>query len=363
MYNGHLSSQEYSFFSLNNKLSTSDSCKRKLLFVFNNNNFLKNNEYFNPIDEGITYLGAVYNPYLSLVNSNKITINAGWYGILYSGRNKISVSVPYYNVTWKFYDGYFLKIGNINGFHFHRLPEPLYSNDHIYSKMPESGIQIAAERKHHSTDIWLNWENFILPGDNTNELFVMGGRSFIYLKGIDSEKNIALTLNGMAAHKGGQVGSGGNIVSLLNSAIGLMYFINPHSGNIDSAGVRNDFYGYNDVSPLKQQLYSKGWGNYSTAFIKTNHFFFEGGFWYGRHFIASRGEWLFQSVSNLYTVYWEPSNRIITGKAAWYYEADKNINAGIGGGLYYDINSKNTDFYYQFHLIINLSFLIKEFPK
>lgn len=360
VFNLRLRAQDESFFLTPEKKtnSFSNSC---LFFRFDNLNFLKNNEYFNPIDEGITFLGATFNPRLALVLNKNFTIIAGWYGFLYSGRDKMSLSIPYYNVTWNFTEGYFLKMGNINGFHNHRLPEPLFSFDRIYSTAPETGVQITADRKHHSTDIWLSWEKYILPGDDFKEEFVMGGRSFIFLKPSGSKGNIALSLNGIAAHKGGQVGSpDGRICTLMNSAVGILAYLKPIQGSSDSIGIRNDFYGFKDVSPVKQQLYSMGWGNYTTVFTRYKGFYFEGGLWYGKHYIATRGEWLFQSVSNLYTVYWEPSNLLITAKGGWMYSEDKPVNVGIGGGCYYDTYLKNLDFYYQFHIYVRLSYLLKE---
>jgi len=336
--------------------------KQCLYFSFDNLNFLKNNEYFNPVDEGITYIGSSFNPHFDLLLNNRLSVSAGWFGILYSGRSKISNSIPYYNVTWNLYNGWKLRMGHIDGFNAHRLPEPIFSADRRYENSPETGLQVTADRKHHSSDIWLNWEKFILPGDNFKEEFVMGGRSFIFINPSGSRKNVALSLNGIAAHKGGQVGSAGEHLStLMNSAVGIIAFIKPNESTDDSIGIRNDFCGYRDASPFKQQLYSAGWGNYSTIFGKYHGFYFEAGYWYGRHFIAPRGQWLFQSVSKLYTVYWEPVNNIVTTKVGWTYKPDKQFKAGIGGGLYYDTELKNIDFYYQFHLSLNLSYLIKEF--
>jgi hypothetical protein len=324
--------------------------------------FLKNNEYFNPIDEGITFLGTSFNPFLKMDIGPRFAINAGWYGILYSGKDQISVSVPYYNVMWNFAEGYSVKMGNISGYHHHRLPEPLFSHDRMYTGAPESGVQVIASRKHHLTDIWLNWENFILPGENQKEEFVIGGRSFVFLKPRGEGFNLALTLNGIAVHKGGQVGAGGNLSTLMNSATGLMVYYKPAGSKTDSIGIRNDFCGYNDASPVKLKLYSRGWGNYTTVFGKWKGFYAEGGLWYGRHFIAPRGEWLYQSVSNLYTVYWEPSNTIITFKTGWTHRVTDGVKAALGGGCYYDTALRSVDYYYHFHISVQLNWLLKEFP-
>lgn len=354
--------QDYSFFSATGPGNPANSGNHSLSFQFQSMSFLKNNEYFNPLDEGITFLGTVFNPRLQYRAGSQILLHAGWYGVLYAGRDNISLSLPYYNAEWQFANGYSVKMGNINGYHNHRLPEPLLSVDRMYTENPETGVQVTGETKRHHSDVWLNWENFILPGENDKEEFVIGGRSFVFLKPLSEGLNVALTLNGMAAHRGGQVGAEGNMSTLMNSATGLMAWYNP-SGTTDSIGIRNDFYGYNDASPVKLKLYSRGWGNYTTCFARIKGYYIEGGFWYGRHYIAPRGEWLYQSVSRLYTVYWEPTSTMVTVKGGWTHTITDGIKAALGGGCYYDIPSQSFDFYYQFHLSLKLDWLIREFKR
>lgn len=327
------------------------------------NHFLKNNEYFNPVESGITWLGTALNPYLELAVNSRFSLNAGWYGLLYPSRSAFSVSVPFLNARWHFLPGWSLTMGSIRGYQCHRLPEPLYSFDQRYYRPPENGIQITADKKHHVTDIWLNWENFILPGDAVKEEFVMGGRSFLFLLDTGSTLNLVMTLNGLAAHKGGQLGGGGHMSTLMNSATGLMICLNPTGGIIDSAGLRSDFMGYRDVSPVKKQLYSLGWGSYTTVFAKTKQWTVEAGYWYGRHFIAPRGEWLFQSVSNQYVVYWEPVTPMITGRLSWQCPITRYITAGGGGGIYYDLKRQSADFYYHFQLALHVKGLVKKMPR
>ncbi len=357
--NLNIQAQEYSFFSDNSGLDKEHT--EKAYFVVDNISFFKNNEYFNNLYDGITYLGNRIHPQIKYFPVNNFSLSAGLNLQSFAGREKLYYAQPTFTAEWLFSPGYRLIMGNIRGNLNHGLPDPLFSFDRYYTSPDERGIQILADTKYHKTDIWLNWEKFILPGDDFKEEFTAGGKTNILVLNPNKGVGISIPLAGMAMHKGGQVeNTEGHLQTVFNTAAGINLFYKPFQDKKDSIGIQSLFLSFTDASPYKNLLYSKGWGVYSNFYYKLTDWYFEGGYWYGKHFIAPRGEWLFQSVSEKYSLYWESSKSLIFAKLGWTHEIAEGINAGTGGGLYYDTKRATLDFYYQLHLIVNLNFPLKQ---
>jgi hypothetical protein len=249
-------------------------------------------------------------------------------------------------------------MGNFKGSIGHQLIEPLYSYDSYYLSNSESGIQVLISKPKLFADIWLNWQKFILPGDNFKEEFVIGTNIQYRFTQISSPFSVKALVSAVGTHKGGQVETaGGYLQTIINSASGL-HFSYKYS-NKDSIGLFSQYCTFVDASPYKQMFYSKGWGSYSMLFAGFKNFNVEAGFWHGRHYISSKGEMLFQSVSEKYTGYWEPNKDLVISKLSWSKLINNSAKAGLGGGIYYDLLQKNIDFYYQFHLIIQFNTVLK----
>ena len=102
-----------SLFSTYKPIDLSDSSK--LSFGFDNQNFLYNNEYFNNLNYGFTYIGYSFKPYLVYQAATNIRLQASWYFLKYAGRDEFSRSVPWFQCQYKFAKNVDLVIGNING--------------------------------------------------------------------------------------------------------------------------------------------------------------------------------------------------------------------------------------------------------
>ena len=64
-----------------------ESDSNKIWITFENQNFLHNNEYFNNLYDGITYIGTNYTPALQYQPATNLRLQAGWYFLKYSGRD------------------------------------------------------------------------------------------------------------------------------------------------------------------------------------------------------------------------------------------------------------------------------------
>lgn len=349
----------------NNFENISENDSLKLNFDISNQNFLHNNEYFNNLYDGYTYLGYSLLPNLTFQPVKNLKIRAGWYLMKYSGKTDFWKSVPYYNCQYKFAKNINLILGNIYGLTEHNVIEPLYSFDNQFTKAPEQGIQILSNFNHFESDIWLNWENFIVPKDTAQEQFTLASTIIIKTCNKNNKLQINIPLQGLAYHKGGQ----GNytttnyLQTYFNSAIGIEaeYRLSANSEKI--IGTKNYFATYTDVSDTIMHYYSKGYGFYCTLFSKFKNFDFMIGYWHSKHFIAPKGDFLFQSVSSKYTIWWEPNKQIVTTKLQYSYNISQNVKIALRGESYFDIIRKNFDYSYSLFLIVNQSFFIKKFSN
>ncbi|MCX7954625.1 MAG: hypothetical protein N3A01_05480 [Bacteroidales bacterium] len=277
-----------------------------LAFCYNQHYFFKNNEYFNNLYDGITFIGTNIIPYFCYSNNNGIKIKLGTYLRIFNGSEKFYIRDIYYCADIKLLSGIKLLFGNINGHKMHNLLEPMYCDDNEYLQRPESGIQFLVDYKKIKSDIWLNWQKFILPGDNFKEEFIAGANTFFLLT-----KNINYNIALLFKHKGGQVEtSSAPMQTFCNIGNGISYHLQNNKTDIIFS---TNYFQYCDLSPYKLLQYINGYGLYN--FIKINYskkLTFQVGYWYGNCYYSATGEPLYQSISRKYVYYEEPEKNIIT---------------------------------------------------
>jgi len=333
----------------------------KIWLSFENQNFLHNTEYFNNLYDGMTFLGATLAPTLVYQANRNIRIQVGWYFIKYSGRDEFSRSVPWILCQYRITKNLDLLMGNIHGTVQHNLIEPLYSFDKHFFEQPESGLQCLAHFKHFEGDLWLNWEKFILPGDPFKEQFTMAGTGKIIFFKPESKFQLSFPMQWMAAHKGGQMETSTEpLQTYFNTALGIDAAYHPFSKAKNCLGINGFFASYYDASSIHVQYYSKGYGILSNLYAKIGKFDIMAGYWYGEHFIAPRGEPLFQSVSQKYTIWWEPNKQLILNKFQFNQPIKKGIDLAVRFQSYYDVLRNNPDFSYSLFIILKEDFFLKK---
>ena len=339
----------------------SDSDSQKIWFAFENQNFLHNNEYFNNLYEGITFIGYNFNPKFIYQPTRNLRLEAGWFFLKYAGRDEFSRSVPWFRCQYQISKKISFILGNIHGTLQHKLAEPLYSFDRHFYGNPETGLQFLINTKYFESDIWLNWEKFILPGDNFKEEFTMAGTGRFKFYNTEDKFQFSIPLQGLAAHKGGQTESStAPLQTYFNSVIGLKADFHVFSNFENFIGTEDYFLGYSDASAEKVNFYSQGYGYLSNVYGKFGKFNISLGYWYGEHFIAPRGEPLFQSVSQKYTIWWEPKKQLILNKFQFNHTISKGIDIAVRFQSYYDLLQENMDFSYSIFLIVNQQFFLKK---
>jgi hypothetical protein len=227
--------------------------------------FVKNKEYSNPTPPGLIFMGTmytmnqiVYDPGYGFVNPNiegytlignfiqpavlfypsaNFSVRVGAHIVNYSGAGKLSQIKPVISSKLWFSDKTFLTLGSLDGCEKHRLFDPVFDQERMYSNNSENGIEFLTQQKRVFSDTWLNWENFIFRGDTTREILTFG-ESFRYTTGkIQNLFDIEFPLQFLIKHRGGQISNySENVETLINLAAGAGINFELNNGNSGRIG-------------------------------------------------------------------------------------------------------------------------------
>jgi len=348
----------YSQINLANiKLDTLNT--NKLYFKLENNNFLKNNEYFNRFNRGETFLGYYINPQLEYMPVKNLRINGGIFLLNYAGKDNFYKTIPYFRFNYQINKKLNLIMGDIYATKYHHLIEPIFSNDLYLKRNNETGIQFFYNYKKIKSDLWCDWEYAMLDGDTTREKMTIGNSTNLNLINTDNFK-ISLLYQMILSHKGGQINRGSYVQSIFNTAEGLEVKTKLSRLNV---GLQGFYLTYNDYSPEIQYNYTYGWANYYNLFLTYSGFKLSGGFWYSEHFLTAKGDYFFSSKSSFYKNYYEPNRNLTTVKIEYNKEIAQGFFINIAYEGYYDNFNYTYDYYYKLYLIFNKSFFIKKVNK
>jgi hypothetical protein len=342
-----------------NKQSLLPADSNKLIFHLTNSNFLKNNEYFNEIVDGFTFIGFFIQPKLIYYPSSNTRLEGGIHLLKYSGKSGFTQVLPMFAFCYKPVKSLTFVIGSLSGTINHQLIEPISQFDRYYYDNVENGLQLLIETKYFQSDIWLNWEKFILQDEQEKEQFSFGCNANLFLTDPNSKNVIYFPLQVLLFHKGGQYKNDTvPLQTIENSATGIAFEHIVDNNFIKSIGTKNYFCTYNDLSNINQFKYVQGWGESSNIFIKSKNIYLMLGYWYGECFISPKGEPLFLSNSLKYNYYYEAYRNLFTGK----FQINKNIAKGINIGLrfesYYEFAKKDFDFSYGLNLLFDREFFL-----
>ncbi len=339
-------------------INKNDSSKiNTVYFVFDNNNFLKNNEYFNRFNRGETILGYYIIPQIKYIPLKNLKINAGVFMLNFAGKDKLYKFSPYFRFNYNITNNLNLVMGNIFGSIHHKLIEPLFSNDLYLKHNNEAGLQFLYTTKRFFSDLWCDWEYFSDDQDTAREKMTIGNSTKYTLVNSDKFKISAL-YQMVLSHKGGQINRYSYVKSVFNTAEGLEFKTNFSKINI---GVSGFYLTYNDFSPDSKYLYSYGWANYNNVFLTYDNFKITSGIWYSNHFIPAKGDYFFSSKSSFYKNYYEPERNLISAKIEYNKSITKGFYINIAYEGYYDNINYTYDYFYSLYLIFKREFFIKKF--
>lgn len=334
-------------------------------FHFENLNFIKNNEYFNRLEEGRTLIGYYLTPCLDYNFSEMIKIRGGVHLLKYSGTDNFSQLLPVFSIYHAVNEQLCLIFGSIQSSLFHSLPEPDYRFERLIENHVENGIQLIYKNPVLFSDTWLNWENFINDNDSEQEKFTAGSSWCINLN-----KNIiyriSAPLNLTVRHRGGQVNKDeANIQTISNTSAGLRFDVFPESSpwKINSLGTEFIVFGYKDFSFHHELPYTSGYACYLTGNIKTRYLQIGAGYWNSYHYYSPLGEQLFQSISLIDRHYTDAEKKLAVTKIQFSKIISQKSAIILRFESYYDIPNDLYDYSYGIYLKLDADILFKKMAK
>jgi hypothetical protein len=341
-----------------------DTCSHHLNLRFEGASFFQNNEYFDSFAYGLTGIGFYVQPTLEYYFMPNLRVNAGVFALKYSGLDHFDQVIPIFSIQYQAAKSLEIVFGNIFGTLNHNLEQPLFRYDRFYTNHVEYGMQFLLNTKNIKSDLWLHWVHFILPGDTAPERLVVGNNTEIHLLS-HHDLSVEVPVQFLFSHRGGQLEPGPHYVAtLFNGLTGLKFKLklNPFS-DLQFQPLVAFYHALNLPNPGDPgyQPFTTGFGLYPKVQYRYHHFNLMTAYWYGNKFIAPEGEYLFQSVSELYPNYTDAIRKLWVSRL-WYSKTiGKYLNLEVRLSTYYDLHHHNLDYSYAFYMLINQDFFLAKY--
>lgn len=313
-----------------------------------NLNFIKNNEYFNFISDGLTLLGSQIHPEFIYNNNSKTQLRAGVFLLKHFGETNIDVVIPTFSFVYT-NKNHQLTLGNFSPRSNHNLIEPLMGNEKILSsEVIETGIQYTYKSKVIESEVWMDWENYIKKYSEVREVLTIGAVSKLKIF-----KDVFLPIHYLWYHKGGQINkkyrSENNVAGttdLTNFSLGLEYnkFNSLNNGFSFS-------YHFLQHKANSDYPFESGNAHYLTLNYVMNEYNFLIGYYKADKFISAKGNEIFQTYSMKSNInYWngvldnrylgltEPDRNLIFSRVFYEKPVASNIKLGIQLEGFFQLN-------------------------
>jgi hypothetical protein len=303
--------------------------------------FFDNLEFFNNIEKGYTLTGFNLEPRIGLSFNAKTNVSGGFHLLYFAGEKKPTTFIPVLTLSTSLGKNLLMNLGTIDGANAHGLPQAIFKHEREFVNQPETGLQFLFDHKYLKSDLWLNWEQFIFPGDTLQEEFTVGFSGLIKL--LSNELQMSIPLYAIAVHRGGQINSSSSTVSTLANFGGGVNFseATPRQGRI---GIEMLLFLSRDLSPNPSSLYKKGWAAYPQVYFQGNIIKLSLGYWRASEMILPRGQQIFGSLSTISPVYDMPQRELLTFDINFRKEVAKGFSLSAGTQLYYDTKSQLLDY-------------------
>jgi hypothetical protein len=321
---------------------------------FYNNNFIKNNEYFGPYTEGMTYIGSILQPEVTWAISSKFNLSAGWYLRYYFGQDSFEKSLPVIKANYTFMPGAQLIMGQLNGQLEHGYIEPVYNTDNYFIKNPEYGVQFLLDRKRLHLDVFMDWEKFLLPGEDHQEEIAGGLLATYSFNELSENRGLSAYIQSIIHHFGGQVDiSDSPMETRANASGGLEYTFVPGQKLLDRLTLASYYIQAFELSPTNTLPLESGFALQNTLTVENKWIKLSSGWFHGDNYFAPMGDYLFQSISQTDPEFVTEKRDLVVSKFLLRHQITKGVNLGFRFESYYDLQRKWNDFSYGLNISVN----------
>jgi hypothetical protein len=339
----------------------------KLLFNFNNLNFMRNTEYFTPIERGETLFGYQLNPNLVYYPTEKLKITGGIYIRKDFGNSQFTYIYPFYSIKYESH-GISGLFGNLEGGVQHRLIEPMYNIDYAIISPLESGAQFKIDRPRIWSDSWINWEHMIYPNSPYKEEISNGSSN--YFKVIKSRNDsfyVTLPIQILMHHLGGQISSLGAdslpLNSILTGATGIIIDKKINGRFVNEIRTEDYFTWTNTFTGAKFVTDPRGKGYYCNLSVNTPVYFsVMVSYWYGDNYFTPRGTDIYQCISDFDPKYDLHFRKLLFLRLFYQRPIYKNLWVNIRIEPYRSFDLHTTEYSYSVYLQYRKDFVLVK-PK
>ena len=314
-------------------------------------NFVKDDEYTTPTIEGYTLIGFFFQPELVYSPSTRVTLRAGTHILKYSGTGKFSQVRPVFSASLNLSKETMLKIGTLSGSDRHRMFDPHFNSERLYTAYAEDGLQITTSNDHLFNDAWISWENFIFKGDSTREIFTFG-ESYSYKSSkvadfLQFEAPVQLQFK----HFGGQISNyPEQVETFFNLATGLRINFDLAQKRYGTAGIEYLEFINNQLNGESKSGISHGHASWIKLHYTYKSFYLGGAYWKSNNFFAPNGDAIFSSVSDYQDNVVVRERKIISNYVYLNLMPESYLGLFFGLDTYYDLNLKRLDYAVTLHL-------------
>lgn len=348
--------------NFNSKTLLCDSCDKEISLQIESASFIKNNEYFNDFSKGFTGLGFFLKPTLQYYFTKNTKVSAGVFLLKYDGMDYFTQAIPIFSIQQRLTPNLDLILGSIYGTLNHQLEEPLFRFDRYYQNHVENGFQLLYHSTFIKSDLWLNWEKFIFTNSPYQEELVFGNNTRFTV--FQSKKfSVHLPFQFLISHIGGQIDASLNpVATLVNGMSGLSLGYVMDDGN--SLKFESLYFLYHAMAMPETGINSQPFKNGQALYLKVQYNYKSLstmiGYWSANKFIAPRGEFLFQSVSDWKEGFSQEKRKLITAKIELKHKLSESIKIVLKADAYYDVMNANLAHSEGLYFIINESFFLKK---
>jgi len=331
---------------------TSGSVSKGDLYLnLKNINFVKNNEYSNPIIEGYTLIGYFIQPELVYIPAEKLTLRLGTHLLSYSGTNKFSLIKPVFSTIWHFSENTYFTLGSLTGSNEHMMFDPHFNKERIYNAFSEDGLQLRTSSNNFFSDTWLSWENYIFKGDNEREIFT-AGESFRYKTSDFAELiRFEFPFQIQFKHYGGQISDyQEHVETYMNIAAGARAVVSFEKSRNGSVGLECLAFFGNCLKGNAASGIKNGYAYWYKLLFSLRGLELETGFWKSHDFYAPNGNFIFSSVSDHIDNLVISDRKLITGSLNIKLPYQDFFEFYLGFDGYYDTDLRRFDNAMTLHL-------------
>lgn len=323
-----------------------------LTVSFRTQSFLKNNEYFGTITEGYTLFGYWANPNISYQVSNNLNLRVGAWAQKYFGLDSLSKLSPSYSVTYTPNEHFQLELGDLS-WEREDITLPLLNEERALISPQHEGMLIRTSGKRIKSTIWIEWEEFLFPQENKQEVLNLWTNNQLVLINTNNWE-LSIPFQAIVHHKGGQINANPkkDLVMLLNNAAGINWGFS--TGKFGLRGTYL-FCGYKDLASVPYSQYSNGNGHLASLMANYNGFSLGYSYWSANQYLSPEGTQMFNTVGNVADApFSEKYRELSVAYLKYQKKIDEQALISAGATGYYDHNNSGLEYYYWVTIALNI---------